>query len=53
MSNLGWVFYRTTQLREDLKTANTIKDWKVKSSALIEIWKEFQMDLIKVLIGKD
>jgi hypothetical protein len=43
----GWVLYRTTQLREDLKAANNINDWAVKSPAIIRIWKEFQMDLIQ------
>lgn len=47
MSNICWVLYRTTQLREDLKVANTIKAMEVKLPVIRDIWSEFQNDLIK------
>ena len=44
---IGWVYYRTTQLREDLKVANEIKAFKVRAPIVRDIWSKFQNDLIK------
>lgn len=46
-SHYGWVLYRTTQFREDLKWANTIKFAGDRLPAIRDLWIEFQSDLIK------
>jgi len=48
-AHVSWVLYRTTQLREELKVANEIKDWNFKQPAIIKIWKDFQSDIVNYI----
>lgn len=52
-SHYGWVLYRTTQFREDFKCANIIKDPGNKLTTILNLWKEFQMDLINFYETKE